>query len=110
MTTTELPVRTATSWSTCGADGCTEPIRPGQRITKPPGRPWQHANCSTAGGWWSRPRSSEQRKAVQRDRQAMETAAYPARPWNATDPIATPRRPRPHGTASMACRDYGNHP
>jgi hypothetical protein len=52
MTTTTPAVRTAASSSICSAPGCTEPIRPGQRITKITGQGWRHANCETAAGWW----------------------------------------------------------
>jgi hypothetical protein len=35
--------RIAGSYGTC--PNCTVPIKPGTRIEKPPGQPWQHARC-----------------------------------------------------------------
>lgn len=45
-----VPVRYAGEYGTCGATGCVVPVRPGQKIVKPPGRAWRHLTCDDPGG------------------------------------------------------------
>jgi hypothetical protein len=45
-TSPSLPERIAARVSACGAPSCHRPIKPGQRIVKPPGRAWRHADCT----------------------------------------------------------------